>query len=68
MTTPNEIAVAVVEMFEEIVENEPVEAFLAFAGLFATTGVFLKISEEDAMNLINNVYKDTLAQKKMGVH
>ncbi len=68
MTTPHEIAKAVVETFEEIVENEPVEAFLAFAGLFATTGAYLRIPQEDAMNLINNIYKDTLAQKKMGVH
>jgi len=54
----------VARSLEEILENDPIEAFLAFAGLFATTGIHMGVPEEDAIKLIQNVYQDTLAMVK----
>ena len=68
MSRSHTIATLVAKTLEETIEQEPIEVFLAFAGLFCTTGVHLGVPEEDAMNLIRNVYKDTLAEVKKGVH
>lgn len=58
----------VARSLEEVIENDPIEAFLAFAGLFATTGVHIGVDQEDAMHLISNVYKDTLAMLREKGH
>jgi len=41
---------------------------LAFAGLFCSMGVRMCVPEDDAMNLIKNVYKDVLADSIGEMH
>jgi len=68
MSKSHIIATKISQVLNKNLEEEPVEAFLAFAALFAAIGIYLNITEEDAMNLVKNIYKDTLAQRNNEVH
>jgi hypothetical protein len=68
MNKSRAIATEIIQVLNKNFEEEPVEAFLAFAALFSAIGIYLNITEEDAMNLVKNIYKDTLAQRNNEVH
>jgi hypothetical protein len=62
------MAILVSASLERQIEEEPTEVFLAFAGLFCSMGVRMGVPEEDAINLIRNVYKDVLADSQGEMH
>jgi len=62
------MAILVSQSLAEQIEEEPTEVFLAFAGLFCSMGVRMGVPEEDAINLIRNVYKDVLADSQGEMH
>jgi len=68
MKASHAIAIMVSRALEDEIEERPTEVFLAFAALFCSMGVKLSIEEEDAMNLIRNLYKDILAESKGEMH
>ena len=68
MKSAHAMAVLVSASLERQIEEEPTEVFLAFAALFCSMGVRMGVPEEDAMNLIKNVYRDVLADSKGEMH
>jgi hypothetical protein len=68
MRDAQRIAVGVSHMLSDEIEENPVEVFLAFAGLFCSLAIHCNISENDAMNLIKNMYKDVLADAQKEMH
>jgi hypothetical protein len=62
------MAILISASLEHQIEEEPTEVFLAFAGLFCSMGVRMGVPEEDAINLIRNVYKDVLADSQGEMH
>jgi len=68
MNAAHAIAIMVSRALEEEIEESPTEVFLAFAGLFCSMGVRMCVSEDDAMNLIRNVYKDVMADSQGEMH
>jgi len=68
MRTAHAIAVFISRELEDAILEEPTEVFLAFAGLFCSMGVRMGVPEDDAMNLIKNVYKDVLADSIGEMH
>jgi len=68
MRTAHAIAVLISRELEDAILQEPTEVFLAFAGLFCSMGVRMGVPEDDAMNLIRNVYKDVQADSMGEMH
>jgi hypothetical protein len=68
MRTAHSIALTISHELEDAIIEEPTEVFLAFAGLFCSMGVRMGVPEDDAMNLIKNVYKDVLADSLGEMH
>jgi hypothetical protein len=68
MKDAHKMAILVSNSLAEQIEENPSEVFLAFAGLFCSMGVRMGVPEEDAINLIKNVYKDVLADSQGEMH
>jgi hypothetical protein len=68
MKSAHAMAILVSQSLAEQIEEEPTEVFLAFAGLFCSMGVRMGVPEEDAINLIRNVYKDVQADSHGEMH
>jgi hypothetical protein len=68
MKKAHAMAIFISRALEEQIEEEPTEVFLAFAGLFCSMGVRMGVPEEDALNLIRNVYKDVAADSHGEMH
>ena len=68
MKKAHAMAIFISKALEAQIEDEPTEVFLAFAGLFCSMGVRMGVPEEDAVNLIKNVYKDVLADSHGEMH
>ena len=68
MSAAHAIALMVSCNLEQEIQEQPTEVFLAFAGLFCSVGVRIGVPEEDAMNLIKNIYKDVLADSQGEMH
>ena len=68
MRTAHAIAVFISRELEDAIIQEPTEVLLAFAGLFCSMGVRMGVPEDDAMNLIRNVYKDVQADSMGEMH
>ena len=68
MKDAQRIDVGVSHILSDEIEENPVEVFLAFAGLFCSLAIHCNIPEDDAMNLIKNMYKDVLADAQKEMH
>ena len=68
MNGAHAIAIMVSRMLESEIEDHPTEVFLAFAALFSSMGARMRVPEEDAMNLIKNIYKDVWADSQGEIH
>ena len=68
MSAAHAIALMISRNLEQEIQEQPTEVFLAFAGLFCSVGVRIGVPEEDAMNLIRNIYKDVLADSQGEMH
>jgi hypothetical protein len=68
MKDSQRIAVGVSNILRNEIEENPVEVFLAFAGLFCSLAIYCNIPEDDAMNLIKNMYQDVLADAQKEMH
>jgi hypothetical protein len=62
------IAVSICQAMDKQMEEEPIEVFLAFAGLFCSMGVKMNVPAQDAINLIRNVYMDVSADAQREIH
>lgn len=68
MKNAHEMAIFVSKSLAQQIEEDPTEVFLAFSGLFCSMGVRMGVPEQDAVNLIKNVYKDILADTQKEMH
>jgi hypothetical protein len=68
MRTAHSIALTISHELEDAIIEEPTEVLLAFAGLFCSMGVRMNVPQEDAMNLIKNVYQDVWADSQGEMH
>jgi hypothetical protein len=68
MKEAHAIAIFVSQTLAQQIEENPTEVFLAFSGLFCSMGVRMGVPEEDAINLIRNVYKDVFADSQGEMH
>lgn len=68
MKTAQRIAIAISHALNDEIEENPTEVLFAFAGLFCSLCIHCNVPEDDAMNLIRNIYKDVLADAQSEMH